>query len=85
MPSIEAPTQHPAAEAPALTLDSSALEALRDANGIQTDTELTQALSVPPEHLQRLTNGSEAPSAAFIAQAITALPGATIASLFRLQ
>ncbi len=66
---------------PALVLNRRQLDALRKANGIETEAELARIIGVRPETLWRATKG-EPISGIFAASVKIAFPHASLDSLF---
>lgn len=72
-------------EGPRVVINMDALNALRKANGIDTDVELSRRLGVSPVTLWRVTTGLSTPSSEFIARALTAFPQTQFGVLFAVE
>lgn len=72
-------------EGPRIVLNRKNLDALRRANGIETEAELARIIGVTPSTLWRVSKGEVAPSQAFIARVLVAFPHAQFATLFAVE
>lgn len=72
-------------EGPRIVLNRQNLDALRRANGIETESELARIIGVTPSTLWRITEGKVAPSQGFIARVLVAFPHAQFATLFAVE
>lgn len=70
------------ATSPTIVLRRKKLDALRRANGIDTESELARIIGVSPTTLWRVSKGEVEPSAGFIARTLLAFPHTTFANLF---
>lgn len=70
---------------PRVLLNRENLDELRRATGIQSEAKLARILGVSPTTLWRISSGKVAPSADFIARALTAFPHTEFAVLFRVE